>query len=135
VCVSESVSFSRRNDDHFCRFCAIKKMDDEHNMRLCELCYGKMYMTAKLWCRTKTDFLLYTLKQRKMVRLSLMCASHRLNVRATLIFDKCHVKCHRPRVSTLKVLSISEKGSIRNYQLRRLLYGETSSAINFRSER
>jgi len=27
------------------------------------------------------------------------------------------------------------KGSIRNYQLRRLLYGETSSAINFRSER
>lgn len=59
-------------------------------------------------------------------------------VRATLIFDKCHVGCHRVTSVSLRCVEGTidfGKGTIRNCQLRRLLHDETSSAINFRSER
>lgn len=99
-----------------------------------ELRYGKTYMTARLWYQAKPDFLLYAGTWKDGSTFSLLHA-HQSITSTTLIFDKCHVRCYRPRVSCIEGIIDFGRGSIQNCQLRRLLHGETSSAINFRSER
>lgn len=47
-------------------------------------------------------FIMETWKDGSTFSLFRVRASHRLIASATLIFDKCHVGCHRPRVSTLR---------------------------------
>jgi len=93
-----------------------------------ELRYGKTYMTARLWHQAKTDFLLYAGTWKDGSTFSLARA-HQSITSTTLIFDKCHVRCYRPRVSCIEGIIDFERGSIRNCQLRRLLHDETSSAI------
>lgn len=88
--------------------CAIKKWTMDITCGCANYVTGK-YMWQRDYDVGQKPTFYYTLKHRKTIRLSLTRASHRSIASATLIFDKCHIKCHRPRVSTLKALSISEE--------------------------
>lgn len=90
------------------------------------------YMCAETW-KDGSTFSLSLSRPRARTHIHI---PHRSIASATLIFDKCHVGCHRSPLSLRCVEGTIDfgRGSIRNCQLRRLLHGEMSSAINFRSE-
>lgn len=83
-------------------------------------------------------FIICTLKNMKRWFDFLSCARahvfHRSIAGAMLIFDKCHDATDLLSLRCVEGTIDFGRGSIRNCQLRRLLHGEMSSAINFRSE-